>query len=487
MAGAKRSDHLNPPVRPAREVAMETQTAVGAGEVCRLTVYGPKSRVELAVPAHVPVADLMPTVLGHLGPELATHGLDHGGWVLQRLGEAPLEEDLGTAALGLYDGDVLHLRPRNEQLAPVDFDDLVDGVATGIADRRDAWRPASTRRLLLGVGGLLLVVASLMLPLQSNGVIAAAAGLGLTSGLIGGAVSLVRAHDDAPAGAVLGFGALGFAAGSGLCLPALAGPVGPATALTGSGVLAAGGFLAIAAVAVRLGTGTQTAALNALTVGGALTAGAGMLALDGLDSAGAAAVILPVALLLSYAVPTVSAKLAGLHIAPPPVSPEEFQQDVDPVPATDLLRRTAVADEQITAFHAVLGLVISGCLLALVPDPGRSAAWLVICASALVLIHSRELVSSRQRVAMLAPGVVGLTALMIDWSIRAPGMEITGLAVPTVLGVGLVLLSKVVPGRRPMPHWGMAGDIAHWVVTAAVIPLCLAVLGVYGRVRGLWI
>jgi type VII secretion integral membrane protein EccD len=142
-----------------RTAAMTTQTVVGSGEVCRLTVYGPKSRVELAVPAHVPLADLLPTFLGHLGQELATTGLDHGGWVLQRLGEPPLEEDLGTAALGLYDGDILHLRPRDEQLPPVDFDDLVDGVADGIAKRKDAWRPEFTRRLSLAAGALTLVSA----------------------------------------------------------------------------------------------------------------------------------------------------------------------------------------------------------------------------------------------------------------------------------------------------------------------------------------
>ena len=72
--------------------------------------------------------------------------------MLQRLGEPALDEDLGTAALGLYDGDVLHLRPRGDQLPPVDFDDLVDGVATGTAERPDRWRPEMTRRFVLGAG-----------------------------------------------------------------------------------------------------------------------------------------------------------------------------------------------------------------------------------------------------------------------------------------------------------------------------------------------
>ncbi len=84
---------------------LNSATGVGSGDVCRLVLVGPASSVEVAVPAHVPLADLMPTLLGHLSPELADRGHAHGGWVLQRLGEPPLAEDLGTSALGLYDGD----------------------------------------------------------------------------------------------------------------------------------------------------------------------------------------------------------------------------------------------------------------------------------------------------------------------------------------------------------------------------------------------
>src|SRR3954452_24353186 len=116
-----------------------TTTPVSSGDVCRLTVCGPDSRIELAVPVHVPLADLLPAMLVHLDQRLATSGLEHGGWVLQRLGEPPLDEDRGTAALGLYDGDMVYLRPRADQLPPIDFDDLVDGVATAINDRVDRW------------------------------------------------------------------------------------------------------------------------------------------------------------------------------------------------------------------------------------------------------------------------------------------------------------------------------------------------------------
>src|SRR5262249_44267683 len=133
--------------------------SASAGEMCRLVICGPDRRIEVAVPTNVPVADLFPTLLRQIGQELADRGLEHDGWVLQRLGEPPLDEDLGTAPLGLRDGAGLHLRPRSGQFPPFDFDDLIDGVAVGMAERSGRWRPEMTRRagtavlaLTLGVG-----------------------------------------------------------------------------------------------------------------------------------------------------------------------------------------------------------------------------------------------------------------------------------------------------------------------------------------------
>src|ERR1700689_5185382 len=138
-------------------------------DLCRLTVCGPGRSAELAVPVHVPLIDLLPALTGHLGDGLADAGLEHGGWVLQRLRGPPLREGLSVAALALRDGDIVHLRPRAEQLPPLDFDDLIDGIATGISARPDRWQPGMSRRLLAGV-----VAAPL------------GAGVGLLAGHLGG-------------------------------------------------------------------------------------------------------------------------------------------------------------------------------------------------------------------------------------------------------------------------------------------------------------
>jgi type VII secretion integral membrane protein EccD len=243
--------------------------------MCRLAICGPASRIELAVPAHVPLADLLPTFLEHLGPELAAAGFGHDGWVLQRLGEPPLDEDLGTAALGLYDGDVLYLRPRADHLPPVDFDDLVDGVATGTADRPDRWRPETTRRFVLGLVAVALAVGMAIAPASGTGTLTA-----LTAGAAGvvlllGAAGASRALGDRAAGIILAAGSIGFTVVAGLALPAFDGKHLTASALVSApGLLAAGAWSATVAALARPAVGGTLAGFTA-TVFAAVLMGLG--------------------------------------------------------------------------------------------------------------------------------------------------------------------------------------------------------------------
>ncbi|MGF1430302.1 type VII secretion integral membrane protein EccD, partial [Kitasatospora sp. LaBMicrA B282] len=187
--------------------------------LCRLRFRTPERVFELAVPVDVPIADLLPAVLGYAGPEVEEKGADHGGWVLQRLGGEPLDEELAPDALDLQDGDELHLRPRREALPPVHFDDLVDGVATGMQERGDSWRPRLTHHFALAMaltalaGGLALLLLPGATPVREL----AALVTGVL--LLAGATSASRAVGDAGAGIALGSAAVPFLALAGALLP----------------------------------------------------------------------------------------------------------------------------------------------------------------------------------------------------------------------------------------------------------------------------
>lgn len=190
--------------------------------LCRLRFRGPLKVVELSVPSDVPLGDLLPTVVGFSGKDgedLAEEAVEAGGWVLQRLGAEPLDEELSAEALGLKDGEELQLRHRRDTMPLVHFDDLVDGIATGLRERGDSWRPALTHHLALAVALLALAggIALLALPGPDQPRITAAAVTGVLLLLCAGSAS--RAVGDAGAGTALGAAAVPYLALAGALLP----------------------------------------------------------------------------------------------------------------------------------------------------------------------------------------------------------------------------------------------------------------------------
>ncbi|MDN3359232.1 type VII secretion integral membrane protein EccD [Actinomadura sp. DC4] len=468
---------------------MATPQTLGSGEMCRLTICGPASRIELAVPAHVPVADLLPTFLDHLGPELAAAGFGHDGWVLQRLGEPPLDEDLGTAALGLYDGDVLHLRPRADHLPPVDFDDLVDGVATGTSERADRWRPETTRRFVLSLVGAALALGVAVAPMSGTGTMATLVAGTASVFLLLGAAAASRALGDRAAGILLAAGSIGFTVVAGLALPAgEARSLTPGDLVSAPGLLAAGAWAATMAALARPAVGGVLAGFTA-TVFAAILMGLGglLVTLGTAHTAGAAAIVLAAALVVGAAVPVIASRFAGLRIPPLPTSPDEFQQGIDPEPSRIVLERTARAHEHIGSLYVGLGVIVTGCLVVLGTTPGISARVLAAVASLLLLLHGRDLLGVRARLAVFAPGVAGLAAVLLDLTLDQPANVRPVVVVGLMLTAGLLLsVARTLPGRRLLPHWGRVADLMHTTTAIAVVPLVLAVVGLYARARAGW-
>ena len=458
------------------------QQAGGSGEMCRLTICGPTSRVELAVPAHVPISDLMPTVLGHLDPALATTGLAHGGWVLQRLGEAPLDEDHGTAAAGLYDGDVLHLRPRNDQLPLADFDDLVDGIHTGLSTRHDTWRPALTRRVCVGLAVVCGLLAVLVTTFASAGTTTAVSAGVVGLILVGGGSLLARLLDDPTAAVTLAAVGVVAAGVAGLAMPA--GAAGPSGWFTGAGVLASAVAVAVAATLSRAALGVAQAAFLAVASGAVLTAlGLVIGLLAGLSAPATASVVLVMVLAMTRIAPQLAAWLAGLAAEPVPTTPEEFQQGLDPLPSKDVLDRAALADAHLTAFLAALGAVCTGALLVVASHLAWDTLTLSLVVAVLLLLQARELRGTWHRMAALVPALAALITVLLGWAVDLP---LLGQLCVVVGLLGLtgnaVAGAQVLPGRRLVPRWGRLGDILHWLCALAVLALMLTVTGFYGFV-----
>jgi type VII secretion integral membrane protein EccD len=238
----------------------------------------------------------------------------------------------------------------------------------------------------------------------------------------------------------------------------------------------------------RSGVGGRDRGLLGATAVAALVALGGLLStVAGVGKVGASAVTLAAALLLGVAVPTFAARLAGLRIAPLPTSTAEFQQDIDPEPSRRVLARADLADGYLASLYLGLGAVAAGCLVVLAATPDRPAQALVAVASFVLLAQGRDLTGAWHRLAALGPGLLGAVALLVAQVAAAPtARRLAVVAALVILAGVLVAAARVLPGRQMLPYWGRLADLAQMAAAMAVVPLVLAVLHLYGRVRAGW-
>ncbi|MFB7054895.1 type VII secretion integral membrane protein EccD [Streptomyces vinaceus] len=459
--------------------------------LCRLTVRAPARTVDLAVPSDVPVADLLPTVLRYASEEAAVleeEGLDHGGWVLQRLGGKPLEEEGSLEALGIRDGEVLFLRPLRDALPDVRLDDLVDGIANVTRDRLHGWTPAAGRRLLLGAAATALFLGLVLLAWpggSSDTRIAAASAGGLL--LLAGAASAARAVGDSAAAATLGFLAALHLALAGWLVPGgdIAGPA--AHHVLGARLMAAGAAGAAGAVLALAATAVTPPFFLATALAAIASALAGAL-MNTLDVAvdGAVAALAVLLALSGPFVPGIAFRLSGMRMPALPADAAQLQEGIEPYQGRDVATRTEIAGGWMTALYAATGAVCAAALAPLALHPDLPEALTAAVLSLLLLSHGRGLVSVPQRLALVVPGLWGAVLLGATAGAEAgPAGRPLLLAGVFAAAAVLAVASWTVPGRRLLPYWGRAAELLHSALAIALIPLALWFLGVFGALRSL--
>jgi type VII secretion integral membrane protein EccD len=477
-------------------------TPAAAADLCRVTVISPRRRVDLALPAHVPFADLFPGIALHAGLDRAAVAEAPEGWALQRLGQPPFEPPSTPAHAGVTDGELLYLRPWSRSLPPAVSDDIADEIA-GVHDGPGRWSPPDGRRVALGVAAAALAAAVVILLRSGPPWTTPALAAGLLAALLlvaGAAVS--RAGGDAGAGAVLGCAALPFAFTAGLLAPLGALPLthaSPVALLAGFVLLAAAAL--VAATAIARGLAVFFGVAVAATFG---SAGAALAWLwPGLSAAGAAGLVVAPALALTPLIPAVAFRLARLPLPAVPASAADLRDDDfmdgtrpgDPWPdgsgtraagpGTDLRGRAAAADRIVTGAVSSLGLLGGGAAIVLGLSRGGLAPVLAAALACALLLRSRVFRGRAQRLWLLIPGYGGLIWLAVAVggpSLRAAGPILLALVVAAAIGVGAGLQR---PGHRPSPFWSRAADVADTFLIISLVPLALGVAGVFGVLHGL--
>jgi type VII secretion integral membrane protein EccD len=474
--------------------------------LARVTISAPQCRVDVALPEHVPLAELLPEVLRHAGEGLADDGEQHGGWLLRRTDGVALATAQSLFPQGVRDGEVLHLVPARDSWPELEYDDVVEAIAEGARRRGTTWTPAATRTATRA-GAAVLLSLGLLAVLVAGPAWGGAAFFGLGAGLLltlAGSTA-ARAYGDGRAGAVLGGCALPYAFAGGAALVAsgdgdragvftLVPWIGGPELLAGSVALllsAALGGVGVAA-SVRIFTaGGTVGLLGALTALGALLTSA----------AGAAAALLSTLVCGIGALPLLAVRLGKLP-TPPVTLPtgSVAEQGFAGAPARDEgLDAARERPDRARVFAAVgrteellTGLLIGHALLAvgtfvvLASSGDLAARILTALAVTALLLRSRLFVTLRHRLPLISAGLSGVLALGADL-LRGAGEAM-------LLGVGLAgllaALAVVAAGatwthRAPSPYLGRTADLLDTLAVVAVIPVACSVLGLYGLAASL--
>ncbi|WP_211295822.1 EsaB/YukD family protein, partial [Amycolatopsis alba] len=229
-------------------------TAAIAGSTRRVTVVTPRARVDVALPQQSTFAELVPQLVRLAGAS-GQASAEHPGWVLSRLGGAPLALGLTVAAAQVRDGEVLHLTPRERPRGPLLFDDVVDSIASVAESGTGRWGPSVARKAGIVASVVLLLAGGLLVQAAASGSVLAPIGTGLLAlVLVLGGGALSRAYGDAEAGAAGALAGVGAALLAGMSIlpphPLFSLSAGPLAA--GLAVVTVYGVIAAVSVADRL-------------------------------------------------------------------------------------------------------------------------------------------------------------------------------------------------------------------------------------------
>ncbi|MDQ7807427.1 type VII secretion integral membrane protein EccD [Amycolatopsis sp. A133] len=455
-------------------------TASLTGTTRRVTVVTPRARVDVALPQQSTFAELVPQLV-RLAGAAGQASAEHPGWVLSRLGGAPLALGLSVAAAQIRDGEVLHLTPRERPRGPLLFDDVVDSIAS-VADADGGWGPSVARRSGLVAAVVLLLAGGLLVQAAASGSVLAPIGTGLLALVLllgGGALS--RAYGDAEAGAAGSLAGVGVAMLAGMSVL----PPHPLFSLS-AGPLAAGfaavtvyGVLAAVSVADRL---PWFVAITGAAAFGAVTSGIVLLA--GVSPLSAAAVVAVLSTALAAVAPMLALRLARLPLPRVPDDMEAFRADEQPSLGTEMIGRTSHAQAVLTGLLVALGLVVLAASVVL-SSGGSWEAGLAVLLGLAWILRSRSYAGRAQRLVLIGFGVPALVCAGA-WLVASgdrTAVFAAGCAVVLAAVVCLVYATRVARGLRS-PYWSRLLDVSEFLVLLSLVPVVGMIAGVYEAVRG---
>lgn len=468
-------------------------------DLCRVTVLARHTQVDLALPAAVPLALLIPGIAdlidehrryNRFDDSPANDRLEPRQWVLARIGRPPLATTATLAELGIRDGELLALAEAGQAAPPPLFDDVMDAVATATSRSR-RWTPATARLLgsIVALASITIGCVGLVDAGGSGTDLIGAFGAATTAVilLIAGVVAS-RIYADPAAAQVLFGCALPAGAAAGILL--VPGPLGTADLLLSA---AAAGALAMITIRAT-GTG-QTAFTAVTTIAGYTTIGAATALLTPVPTRSIVAALIAAGLAGLALAPRIALLLARLPLptVPAPDSPIEPADDLSPGPdRPDGSDPARVAESSARAGQYLTGQVAGSALVVtastLITAPANAPTWpgiaLAGVVAAVLAFRGRTYVDAEQAGWLIAAGAGIVLGLLLGAAVaqRAP---LAVYAAASTFALGASALGILGPRTDLSPPLRRAGELIEYACVAAVLPLTCWVAGLFQLIRGL--
>lgn len=457
-------------------------TSIESRSYCRVVVVAPSTRVDLALPADVPIIDLLPMLLQYTGEARDDGGGTHGGWKLMRVGHGErgeLEGGRTLRSLDVADGEVLRLTGREDRTVVPVFDDIVDAIATTSRER------INTRSINPGVGAgvfaAAMAAAAFALFVRDRTVVDAYVAGAVALALLGLGTATMKGVGERVLATTTAVSGVPFAV---LCgLNAVPGAhydrwgllLGTALALAYS--LAAGLALATGTVVFA-----ASAVMSLFAAGSALAGG-----LSHADVVRIVAGTSAVALAALSVLPRLAVRLARLPLATVPTTSEELNESDEVGDVDDVSARARVAGEYLTGTQIGCAATVGFCaMVLLVVRPSVLSIALAATVLVALALRARSVAGLGARIALVASaGAAGFLAAIVAVRTTAAYRGLGLLTAELVIGALTLVLATSRTRRRPSPQTLRLIDFFEAAVVIAVLPLAVGVMGLYSVLRQL--
>ncbi|MEW2499345.1 type VII secretion integral membrane protein EccD [Amycolatopsis sp. CA-161197] len=452
-----------------------------------MTVVAPNTRIDVALPADVAVADLLPMLLEMAKETSPDGGARHGGWALAKLGDAPLDPSRTLASLGVVDGELLQLRKRNENPPPPLYDDVVDAIAESTPDSFRPWTKETARRFGHVAGGLALFISALALFMSGSLYGGSSLGAAIAGGL--GAIAcvaigatLAKAYQAEATGVLI-------AAAGGLPLAFVSGfYIVPGLSVRANLLLGAVLVLIVSAVCILI-IGAGIRVFIAAATAGAFGAIAFLVAtlVPGATTAGVGAGAVAVSLACISILPRATIWLAKLPLPHVPSTAEELKEDSGFPDYQAIEQRTAIAHDYMTGLMIGCGATTAVSAVIAATAPGYFGVILGVIATLVLLLRARAYANGAQAIALLTTGMVSAAGILVGWLFATTAefrlLYVFGALI--VVAAGSLVVGVIFPNQRFSPPLRRTVEILEAICIAVVLPLALGVMDLYTTLRHL--